>query len=172
MDSLQLSGLSVSSTEQGVVFSWQGEDKHAVTLPDHQIETLRAFLEARTKKSERRIGFRVPLQPLSQEMRDAFAVTLKHYATRAEAIAVDLSLTGILVSVADLQLKTSDQIVVQLRLGDDQTSLNANVVRQQGKLVALHFPTCIDNGELDPPDALLNIYRALEHEWLRSRVHD
>ena len=117
------------------------------------------------------MGFRVPLRPLSKEVRKAFVVELECEDRKARAYAVDLSLTGILVECDGLAIKETDQITVSLALDGDEVTLTANVVRQQGKLVALHFPECVQGGELEPPEALLGIYRSLELEWLKSRVH-
>ena len=146
MNSLQLGELSLESKQTGVTFIWQGEQVRSVTVLNHQIEALRAFLDAHVSQ-ERRVGFR-----------------------EQSTHAVDLSLTGILVEAPGSDLNEGDQITATLCLSADCVSLNANVVRCNGDLVALHFPACMQNGELDPPESLLNIYRTLELEWLKSRV--
>lgn len=169
MNSLQLGELSVISKQAGITFIWQGEEVRSVTVLNHQIEALRAFLDAHVSH-ERRVGFRVPLRPLSEAMRQAFDVRLKNRGKEHSTQAVDLSLTGILVEASDSDFKEGDQITATLCLSADCVSLNANVVRRNGNLVALHFPACMQNGELDPPESLLNIYRTLELEWLKSRV--
>lgn len=169
MDSLQLGDLSLVSKPSGICFTWQDDEQHSATIPTHKIAALRAFLDEHVPE-EKRLGFRVPLRPLPNSMRESFEVTLKSGDHTAAAFPVDLSLTGILVEVVDLTLRVNQKLDATLCLDDDCVLLTARVVRRDGSLVALHFPTCVANGELDPPEGLLGIYRTLELEWLKSRT--
>ena len=169
MDSLQLGELSVVAKQTGVSFTFQGDERQTVTVLNNQIETLQAFLAGHTSE-ERRVGFRVPLRPLTNDIRSSFKVSLTHGHKSQEVLPVDLSLTGITVEIVDFKLNAGDQIVANLAFDHNVIALNANVVWQDQRLVALHFPTCVIDGELDPPDVLLSIYRAHELEWLRARV--
>jgi hypothetical protein len=170
MDSLQIGELSISSKQAGVSFTFEGDEKQTVTVLNNQIETLQAFLAIHAAE-ERRVGFRVPLQPLASSVRTSFKASLSRNSKTVEVAPVDLSLTGILVQASDFTLNAGDHVVANLAFDQDVIALNANVVRQDQRLIALHFPTCVRDGELNPPDALLNIYRALELEWLKARVH-
>jgi hypothetical protein len=171
MDSLRLGELSVASKQAGVLFTFEGEEKQTITVLNNQIEALQSFLASHAAE-DRRAGFRVPLQPLASSVRTSFKVTLSRDSKTEEVSPVDMSLTGVLVQVSDFTLNAGDHIVANLAFERDIVTLYANVVRQDQRLVALHFPSCVRDGELNPPAALLNIYRALELEWLKSRVPD
>ncbi len=168
MQTLRLGEMSLVAHSSGIRFIWHHDGDHGVTVPTHKIAALKAFLDEH-HADERRLGFRVPLRPLSGAIRDAFAVTLESENGKRTAVPVDLSLTGILVDVVDVKLRVSQSVRIALSLGEDSVTLTAVVVRSNKQLVALHFPSCVQDGELDPPEELLAIYRALELRWLKSR---
>jgi hypothetical protein len=87
-----------------------------------------------------------------------------------EAEPIDLSLTGMLVRAADPILRGGQSLTVTMSLRDLHTPLSATVVRAQPPLLALHFVESLQDGELDPPETLIAIYRELERRWLRNRV--
>lgn len=170
MDTLEIEGLTLAAHPRGLAFSWGGEEEPQSIVPVQKIAALRAFLDAHYP-AERRLGFRVPLRPLPEETKRSFRVTLEHEGKRLRVQPVDLSLTGILVELPEEALPDARQVRARLRLAGDKVRLEAQLVRRDGPLMALHFPSCVANGELDPPEELLGIYRTLELDWLRNRVH-
>ena len=171
MDNLKLGGLTVTALEAGLSFTLDDGNGSGVLVPEHKLSALRAFIEAHSNE-ERRLGFRVPLRPLPPETRDALTVTLERRGISAAAQPVDLSLTGILVELPEGDFDGARSITVTLRRDGERARLRARVVRRNGALMALHFPSCVSNGELDPPEELLAIYRSLEQDWLKVRVRD
>jgi len=169
MDSLKLGELTLAAHDSGIGFILHDDPDHQVIVPDHKIGVLRAFLDTHCPE-ERRLGFRVPLRPLPEETREAFEVALTRKNETHQVDAVDLSLTGVLVDVAEEVFPGARRVKVTLSLHDDSVTIQARVVRRVDRLLALHFPECVVDGELDPPEALLGIYRSLELDWLKKRV--
>jgi hypothetical protein len=166
---MRLGELSLDLGSAGIRFTCHGDADQSVVVPNEKIAALVAFLEEHSH-AERRVGFRVPLRPLSAATRQAFEVTVEANSKKASAIPVDISLTGILLEIPDLKVRTGQRVSATLCLDNDCVLLDAKVVRRVGKLVVLHFPSCIKDDELDPPEGLLGIYRTLELDWLKSRT--
>ena len=160
----------MGSTPNGGVCFTHAESSGSVILSESQLSELLAFLDG--QRSERRIGFRVPLEPLSESVRQAFHVTLSVGKREQRALPVDLSLTGILLETDGEPLPSGAIVRLSLSFERHRLDLNARVIRSDGCLAALHFPGSLRNSELDPPAGLLPIYRALEAHWLRARSED
>jgi hypothetical protein len=170
LDSLNLGRLKVTAGADGVSLALGDEPTQRVALSDRDVGLLQDFLR-RHAPGERRLGFRVPFRSLNPEVRAEFEVALCLRGHRHPVVPVDLSLTGILVQSRSFLLPVRMRAGVALTFGDLECTLTGEVVRRDGQLMALHFVESLSNGNLDPPEPLLAIYRRLEQEWLRSRVH-
>jgi hypothetical protein len=115
------------------------------------------------------VGFRVPLGPLGERVREAFRVQVGYGQRPVPVRPVDFSLTGILVQAPGLQARRGQRLIVHLTYERLVCHTLGVVVRLQGDLVALHFLESLKHGDLNPPEALMAIYRNLELAWLRSR---
>lgn len=169
MESLTLGRLTLTAEKAGVTFVLAGEDVSQVTITARQVCKLEEFLK-RYAPHERRLGFRVPLDSLSDEVQSDFKVRVRNISSYVKAKPIDMSLTGILLKSKKLRASLGTHVMTKLTLADDSCTLIGKVVRQDGYLWALHFFETVKNGELDPPEDLLSIYRSLETDWLKSRV--
>ena len=112
---------------------------------------------------------RVPVQQVMSELAADLAVTLVHKGTIYDAIPVDFSLTGMLVKCAGLQARLRSKVVARVILEDFLTKVEAEVVRVDGNLVALHFVGAMRGGELNPPPQLGAIFSRLQQTYLKHR---
>lgn len=148
-----------------------GNRADPVALSRDEVEKLESFLR-RHGTRERRIGFRVALAPLQEEVRNSFRVQIRVGARILVVPCIDLSLTGILVEVAGLTLQRGAEVPIRLNLDELECRLVGSVVRVDEGQLAMHFVQSLQNGELNPPEPLLAMYRTLETEWLRTRRAD
>ncbi|MEM1432457.1 MAG: PilZ domain-containing protein [Pseudomonadota bacterium] len=170
MTSITIGNLTVTAGADVVQFEVAGADgKTAVALDPRDAVTIERFL-AEQRSVETRTGFRVPIRPLLQDLRDAFAVSLVYQGVIYDAVPVDLSLTGMLVRVPDLEVSARARLTARLLLDDSLAKLEATVVRVDGQLLALHFADAMQGGELDPPVQLGPIFSRLEQVYLRRRT--
>lgn len=166
---LTLGRLTITADSSGVTFGLDGEDVNHETITPSQVPKLEKFLELYAPH-ERRTGFRVPLDSLSDDMRSEFKVRVRTVSGYVKVKPIDISLTGILLKSKKLRASRGAQFLTKLTLGANSCTLVGKVVRKDANLWALHFSETIKNDELDPPEELLCIYRKLETEWLKSRV--
>jgi len=88
-------------------------------------------------------------------------------------IPIDISLTGILVEFAtaeDPDLTPSEEVDLELHLGDDTVHLRAEVRRRDGHRYGLFFPETVTKCGVQAPQSLRNIVENLERAWLQKRV--
>ena len=169
MESLTLGRLVVTADETEVTFALGAEDGSQVTITPSQVSKLEAFLK-RYAPHERRLGFRVPLDTLSSEVRSDFKVRVRNISGYVKATPIDISLTGALLKSKKFRASMGTRVMTKLTLAGYSCTLVSKVVRKNENLWALHFSETIKNGEFNPPEELLSIYRILETEWLKSRV--
>lgn len=168
MDTLTLKDLTFVADSAGIAIMVGNAAGKRLSLSSRDAGQLEDFLRRHVAR-ERRVGFRVRIAPLADRTRSAFRAQL---AVGGETVAVrpvDLSLTGILLEVRGVPLRRGDEIGIRLAFEGNVCRLTGSVVRLEGELVALHFLESLKGGELSPPEALLNMYRSLETEWLRNR---
>jgi hypothetical protein len=85
----------------------------------------------------------------------------------------DLSLTGIsleLVGPAVPELPLRSTVTLELELGRECARLGAEVRRRDKRRYALAFRKVLRGGDLELPDELRAIVRAIELHWLKNRV--
>lgn len=165
METLELDTLSITKHKFGVTLDWRDGEAGSTALNHDELDTLIEFLQAQTP-SDRRVGFRVPLTDGDLD------VSVKTTSKTVAAKALDLSLTGILLELPEHTLAADRQCTVTLSLNNHSVVLAATTIRTEGNIAAMHFPTTVHGGELDPPDELVTIYRSLEQAWLKSRQLD
>lgn len=165
MKTLEFEALSVTKHKFGASLNWRDGEVTSTTLNHDELQTLIEFLQAKSP-SDRRVGFRVPLFDAELD------VSVQTSRGTVAAKALDLSLTGILLEVPEQSLEPDKHCTVTLSLNDHSVILSATPIRTEEKLAAIHFPTTVRGGELDPPDELVSIYRSLELAWLKSRQAD
>lgn len=168
MQRLTLGDITFGAGPEGLVLTVRGRDE-PITLSKQQIEQLESFLR-QSGARERRVGFRVPVGSLPDAVRDRFRVQIRVGARILLTRCMDLSLTGIQLEVAALSLRRGAEVPIRLNLDELECRIVGSVVRYEDDHLALHFQQAVKNGELvDPPPALLSIYRTLETEYLRVR---
>ena len=166
MKSISIGKLKLSADATGVTFAVGGE---GVKIAAQDVGDVEEFLRL-FAPHERRVGFRVPMGSLKDSVRQGVKLRVRKGFDWIDAVPVDLSLTGILIKVEDLVVATGSRIALRLEFNDHSCELIGAVVRRDGDLLAAHFTDVLKKGELDPPEALLTVYRALEQEWLKSRL--
>jgi len=166
MESMNLGKLVVSADESGVTIAVGDE---GVTITPRQVTAVEDFLR-RCAPRERRVGFRVPIGPLNDAVREQLKIRVRKGRGRVDATPVDFSLTGILIRATDIVAAAESRIALEMEFAGHFCTVIGAVVRCEGDLMAIHFIDTLKNGELDPPEELLAIYHALEQEWLKSRV--
>ena len=165
MASITIGQLTVAADEGSVQLAL-GEE-HLALQPREATE-LQRFLREHAPR-ERRLGFRVPLAGVASEFRDSLKARVAAPGRMLPAQVVDLSLTGILLELED-PATLPPSLALDLELGNVHCLLDAELVRYDGQLLALHFPASLRNGELDPPESLRTIFGKLEQAWLQSRL--
>lgn len=88
--------------------------------------------------------------------------------------AIDISLAGIQISFYEEpkpDMAVGTPLDVELRYHDYALRLEGIVRRKaEGGCYGLFFPSCVANGEVEPPVALQQIVNDMEQAWLRSRT--
>jgi hypothetical protein len=87
--------------------------------------------------------------------------------TLPEAKGLELSLCGILIDAGAYPgtLRPGDEVSLQLRDGQRQVGLRAEVHRLSAHGLALVFPDVLQSGELAPPQELREMVSGLERSW-------
>ncbi len=159
------------------------EEKLVLTLNEHKQhieickDQLPLFVEYLTvnieeTSEERQIGFRIPINQLDAGARRNISVTIETNEEQVNVTLIDFSLTGMLVEgIQKLTLDTNSEIVATVSFMDESVSISAKLVRISGDhKFALYFPSSLVDGELEPVDELVRVFRQLEFAWLRNRV--
>ncbi|MEZ5558168.1 MAG: hypothetical protein R3E86_06425 [Pseudomonadales bacterium] len=167
--SVEIGDLTLTADSSGVSFVLAQSAQGRAKISPRQVRLLEEFLKQHAPH-ERRIGFRVPFGPLKEEVRSGFQVQARVRGAWIDLQGVDLSLTGILVEGRGMAVPVHCEVPMRLCFQGLECSLRAEVVRRNQTLTALHFVDSLRNGDLNPPEDLLSIYRRLEMEWLRSRL--
>ena len=171
MSSITLGGLTFSAGAQHIEIDLSKANPGPIQLSFRDAASLERFLGLH-RQGESRTGFRVPVNPLSAELYDHLAVTIVHQGVIHDAVAVDLSMTGILVTSPSLEVTPKTVVTVRIILFDDLAKVEANVVRCEGNLVALHFTNSMSGGEFSPPAQLGQVFGRLQQLYLRKRAEE
>lgn len=169
MSSITVGELRVSADENGFRFAVAGSDGPIeISLDAREAVTIERFL-AEQRNGELRTGFRVPVQALRPFLPETLQVSLLYRGTIYDAVPMDLSLTGMLVRVPEISVSARTTLVARIILEDNLARLDAQVVRVDGDLVALHFGASMRGGEFDPAIDLGPIFSRLEQIYLKNR---
>jgi hypothetical protein len=166
MASISLGKLTLSADKESVTIAVDGA---GVKISPAEVAAVEKFLH-RYGPHERRVGFRVPIQPLSEKVRQQFTVRLRKGRSWVEAEPVDVSLTGVLIKGNDAVAAEQSRVVVELRFAGHSCTLIGGVVRNQQDFIAIHFSDTLVDWELEPPEELMAIFHALEQQWLKTRL--
>ena len=169
MSTLSLGQFRLEAVPDGIWIRIAGTDLKPIHLGIDQARKLEEFLRDQNL-AERRLGFRVPVQALEKDERPLQCELDPGSDAASSATAIDLSLTGVLLRAPDRTAAEAEVVKIALTLSNLQATLTAKVVRSEPPLLALHFVESLKDGELDPPDPLISIYRELEARWLRNRI--
>lgn len=171
MDEIKVDDIVIQSQESSLTISDESRPGLSIVLDANILPEIIDFLSShRSGVAEKRVGFRVPIASLCQSTRSNFGISLEIAGSITEATALDVSITGVQVEITGHNIKVGDSFPATLKYQDNTAIIGAKVVRIDGSSVCLHFPSSLTNGELDPPEALMKVYRALEMDWLKERV--
>ena len=171
MDEIRVDDIVIQSQESSLTISDDSRPGLSIILDANNLPEIIEFLSShRPGVGEKRIGFRVPIASLCQSTQSNFSISLEIAGSITEATALDVSITGVLVEITGHNIKVEDGFPATLQYQDNTAIIGAKVVRIDGSRICLHFPSSLTNGELDPPEALMKVYRALEMDWLKERV--
>ena len=98
--------------------------------------------------------------------------TIVHKGIIHDAVAEDLSMTGILVKCPTLDVTPRTVVTVRIILYDDLAKTEAHVVRSEGNMVALHFTNSMEGGEFSPSGQLGQVFGRLQQLYLRKRAEE
>ena len=171
MSSITLGGLTFSASSQHIEIDLSEVGHGPIELSYRDAASLERFLAVH-RQGESRTGFRVPVNPLSSELDDHLAVTIVHKGIIHDAVAEDLSMTGILVKCPTLDVTPRTVVTVRIILYDDLAKTEAHVVRSEGNMVALHFTNSMEGGEFSPSGQLGQVFGRLQQLYLRKRAEE
>ena len=171
MDEIKFDNIVIQREESSLTISDESRPGLNIVLDANSLPEIIEFLSShRSSAAERRIGFRVPIASLCESTRSKFGISFEIAGNITEATAIDVSITGVQVDCVDHDVKVGDSFPATLKYEDKTAIIGAKVVRIDGSRFCLHFPSSLRDGELDPPEALMKVYRALEIDWLKERV--
>ena len=169
MSSITIGDLTLAAEEEHLTFTLtNSKGNQSTQLSYRDAATIQRFL-ANSGDKESRTGFRVPVEQVVADLPSQLQLTLLYKGTIYDAVPVDLSLTGMLVHCTGIAAKLRSKLVVRVILDDFLAKVEAEVVRVQGDLLALHFAGVMRDGELNPPLSLGSIFARLEQVYLRNR---
>ncbi len=169
MPEITIKNIKVFWENNAVTFLREDKPDAPITLPTSAIDELIDFLSLLNQDAtERRRAFRVAV-PRSAGLMVRFTLKGK---TRS-ATPVDISLVGILIelspsAVIDLPIDTT--LSIELRLNEKVSTLMGLVRRRNNNRYGILFLDSLREGELNPPESLVNIYKEIERQWLRARL--
>jgi len=166
---IELGAVTLDADAQGISLQVR-IDEHMLEarLDARDAATLERFL-AKRRQGDARSGFRVPLYALLNSLSSDIKVTLVYQGTIYDVHPIDLSLTGMLIRVSQLPVAPGTRLLLRILLHDDLARLEAEVVRVDEDVIALHFLESLKHGQLTPPPALEKILSRLERLYLQNR---
>lgn len=171
MEEIRVKDITITSGDSSLTIVDDARPDSSIVLDTSILPEIIQFLNShRPDPSENRTGFRVPVASLCEETRSGFSATIEADGQSIEYAAFDFSITGILIEDSRLRLIVDQTVSMALRYKEHSATIDAVVVRCEKERTCFHFPDTLTDGELDPPDDLMRLYRALEMDWLRERV--
>jgi len=171
MDEIKVDDIVIQKHDSGLTISDNSQPGLSIDLDSNNLVEIIDFLSShKPGGAEQRNGFRVPLESLCAATKSNFRFSIELDGEHIEATAVDVSITGILIDHAELRVVAGESYSVTLEYQDKSATIGATVVRFEGSRISFHFPETLSDGELEPPESLMQVYRALETDWLKERV--
>ncbi len=174
MEALQFGSLSIQETDQGIDFIAGVGKSQTCRVNTDDVPTLMNFLKRHLEDSaNRRSSWRLSLMALAGTEADTLEIRLLPHPDKISVVAMDISLTGMLLLASDSVGECGDSVEVQVAFQGVEVTLAGTIVRQdiETKRFAVHFPGCLDTeGTLCPPDAYRDIFYALESIWLDKKL--
>lgn len=140
----------------------------AINLRLSQVHELMEFLGSFNPADlKRRQSFRVPVFDPR-----ALAVQVGIAGRLHEATAINISVSGILVSFADPEVQplVDEPVEVRLATAGQSLSLSGIVRSARTQFFGIQFPTVLRNGQFEPPKGLTEIVMQLQRKWLARRA--
>ena len=171
MDEFKVKNITIQSSDSSLTISDDSRPGNSIVIDTKSLpEIIRILSRYRPNHAENRNGFRVPIGSLCETTRSNFGVNIEYAGESIEVTAINVSITGILVDHPKLRLPVDGKASIILRYQDNIATIKAIVVRCGGTRISFHFPETLSDGELDPPESIMKVYRALELDWLRERL--
>ena len=120
-------------------------------------------------RTESRKSIRVPV------VDDNLQVQVASASEAWTARPVDISLGGMLVEFPSGARPSQDigqRLRVDLQLGANAVTFEAEIRHFQGRQYGLSFSETMVDGEVNPPEPYRNIVGELERKWLQARIGD
>ncbi|MBN2397880.1 MAG: PilZ domain-containing protein [Deltaproteobacteria bacterium] len=169
MPEITIQNIKIFLDGSSVTFLREDKPDVPVTLPTSAIDELIDFLSSLNQNAiARRRAFRVAV-PSSAGLMVRFALKGKSWS----ATPVDLSLAGILIEFSrseGVDIPVDTTLSIELRLNDKIATLTGLVRRRDDNQYGILFLESLREGELNPPETLVNIYKEIERQWLRARL--
>ncbi len=167
---LKVGEVVVRAEGSGVVLSMGDSGQNLHLDAEHLPDLINFFASLAPSPSERRIGFRIPVAKMDPNTRDDLQMEITLDGRTWSVQPVDFSLTGVLVETDERPAEGAD-LELSIDFMGMKSKMRAKVVRLLGEnKVAMHFPSTLRDGELDPPDSLIGVYRKIEGIWLKQRM--
>ena len=168
MDEVTVGNVVISCDNHRLTFKSREDPRRQVTISAASLPDVLYFLQSvNPSGSDQRVAFRVPL-----DRKSALRTTLGVGSLRLPVLAVDISLSGMLVemptSLHELTIGSSVEITLELDM--KSATLGGTVKRRIENRYGIIFADCQMEGDLDPPGSLMVIFRALERTWLARKV--
>jgi len=174
MSEIHSGNLTIRTMGEKIAFDITGKAATCAVIDSRELPALLAFLNSYlVSQSNRRIGFRIDLRQLNQDIVDRFSVIVEADGKKLAVTPIDLSITGIFVESEKFTFKHGSQAVINLSYDDKVVALPAIAVRQDNTQThtAFHFVGVVEDGELAPPSELDAIFRTLEALWLNNSLN-
>lgn len=176
MISTSIGEINIEINDEGLMISKDDDHLHSICIHKSNLANFVEYLNSSIEQDldDKRIGFRVPIYQLSANSKRKISVVIESLGSEQNLSLVDFSLCGMLVkSEEKLTLSPKSKETAIIKHAENNVAIGAKLVREtENKKYAFHFPSAVKDGELDPSDALVKVFRSLEFEWLRQRVVD
>ncbi len=168
MDEITVGNVVVSYDEPRLTFRSRTDSSREITISASSLPDVLSFLQSvNPSAGDQRVGFRVPLVRKS-----GLITNLRAGSVRLPVRAIDISLSGILVEMPTNlhELMLEALVDITLELDSKSATVRGIVKRRMENRYGIMFPDCQMDGDLDPPGALLVIFKALERKWLAKKM--
>jgi hypothetical protein len=170
MSKIRSGNIVIRTEGDSVTFEIVGQKNAAcATIGSRDLPEIMEFLQSyQCSQSNRRMGFRINLEPIRQSISGRFRVIIATDQWQRSVTPIDLSLSGVCVASEDLLVEHGSDVNIVLSFDERQVLLPATVVRKRANDIhtAFHFTGVVKNGVLAPPLELQAIFRRLEAHWL------